>query len=302
MSHGGGGGGQPSCAAVSLSKYLQRKLWKRINGGKPRRRRRPEVRSASGGGEVPVSVELMTTSSWSSSSVRSPEAVVRVVMQGGVVEAYGGVVLACTVIRKHPPGLCLAYPDVFRNPHGARVRPLQPLFPGEKFYLLPERTIERLQRQIPESSVGAFDVDDVTSSTTTTTEEEEEDTRDYSSGAASSSEEEEAACDDDDDGDECAARRWCCAREYFEAKERWDECQFKKMVARGLAVEKSTEKETAMKKKKNGRRRRKKRNSAAVPSTGCRTSRAPATTRRTWEPSLPSVEEERESSPPSERG
>uniref|UniRef100_A0A0D9ZFQ0 Uncharacterized protein n=1 Tax=Oryza glumipatula TaxID=40148 RepID=A0A0D9ZFQ0_9ORYZ len=291
MSHGGGSGGQPSCAAVSLSKYLQRKLWKRINGGKPRRKRRPEMRSASGGGEVPVSVELMTTSSWSSSSVRSPEAVVRVVMQGGVVEAYGGVVLACTVIRKHPPGLCLAYPDVFRNPHGARVRPLQPLFPGEKFYLLPERTIERLQRQIPESSVGAFDNAD----------EEEEDTQDYSSGAASSEEEEEAACDDDG-GDECAARRWCCAREYFEAKERWEECQFKKMVARGLAVEQSTEKETATKKKKkNGRRRRKKRNSAAVPSTGCRTSRAPATTRRTWEPSLPSVEEERESSPPSER-
>ncbi|KAB8094445.1 hypothetical protein EE612_021626 [Oryza sativa] len=296
MSHGGGGG-QPSCAAVSLSKYLQRKLWKRINGGKPRRKRRPEVRSASGGGEVPVSVELMTTSSWSSSTVRSPEAVVRVVMQGGVVEAYGGVVLACTVIRKHPPGLCLAYPDVFRNPHGARVRPLQPLFPGEKFYLLPERTIERLQRQIPESSVGAFDNADEEE------EEEEEDTQDYSSGAASSSSEEEAACDDDD-GDECAARRWCCAREYFEAKERWEECQFKKMVARGLAVEQNTEKETAMKKKKkNGRRRKKKkRNSAAVPSTGCRTSRAPATTRRTWEPSLPSVEEERESSPPSERG
>uniref|UniRef100_A0A0E0KLH7 Uncharacterized protein n=1 Tax=Oryza punctata TaxID=4537 RepID=A0A0E0KLH7_ORYPU len=317
MSHGGGSGGQPSCTAVSLSKYLHRKLWKRINGGKPRRKR-PEVRSASGSGEVPVSVELMTSSSSSSSSLRSPEAVVRVVMQGGVVEAYGGVVLACTVIRNHPPGLCLAYPDVFRNPHGARVRPLQPLFPGQKFYLLPERTMERLQRQIPESSVGALvddktraddaSEDDVTSSTetTTTSEEEEDDTQDYSSGAASSEEETVAAADDGD----CATRSWCCAREYFEAKDRWEECQFKKMVARGLAVavelEQSTEKETAMKKKRKERRRKKKRNPGAVPSTGCRTSRAPASTpRRTWEPSLPSVEEESESSPlqpPSERG
>ncbi|KAF0912503.1 hypothetical protein E2562_014090 [Oryza meyeriana var. granulata] len=319
MSHGGAGsssGGQPSCASVSLGKYLRRAIRKRINGGKPKRRRPEQVRSASGGGEVRVSTELTI----SSSPLKSSEPVVRVVLQSGVVEAYAGVVLACTVIRNHPPGLCLAYPDVFRNPHGARVRPLEPLFPGQKFYLLPEDTMTRLQKKIPESSVGAFDdaddnkeevhgddasEDDATSTETTTTTEEE-DTQDYSSGGASSSEEDpEAAAGDNDD--ECGTRSWCCAREYFEAKERWEECQFKQMVARGLAVEQSSEpdrKETAMKKKgkKNRKgKKKKKRNPGGVPWTGCRTSGAPATPGRTWEPSLPSVEEESSPlQPPSE--
>ncbi|XP_040378186.1 uncharacterized protein LOC121053881 [Oryza brachyantha] len=289
----GGGGGQPSCASVSFGKYLAKRFT-----GKPRRRKRP----AAGGGEVRVSKELVA----SSPSLKSSEPVVRVVLQSGVVEAYAGVVLACTVIRNHPPGLCLAYPDVFRNPHGARVRPLEPLFPGQKFFLLTEHTMEWLQRRIPESSVGAFDEtreeevrrdaieDDATASETTTSEE---DTQDCSSAAASSEED-----------DDRATRSWCCAREYFEAKERWEARQFRQMVARGLAVEeKDRKKETVTnKKKKRGKnskgKRTNKRGLAGVASTRCSTATAPATARRTWEPSLPSVVEEESSplQPPSE--
>uniref|UniRef100_A0A0D9W1B2 Uncharacterized protein n=1 Tax=Leersia perrieri TaxID=77586 RepID=A0A0D9W1B2_9ORYZ len=291
MSHGGGG--QPSCSSVSIGKAIRRAIRKRINGKPPARRKRPAEAAAAvsdgGGGEVRVSKELAR----SSSSLRSPEPAVRVVLPSGVVEAYSGVVLACTVIRNHPPGLCLAYPDVFRNPHAARVRPLEPLFPGQKFYLIPDHTMIRLQREIPESSVGAVDdgdtekeeeeeEDDVTSSTEMTTTTEEEDEEDCSGG---------------DDGECGEGRSWCCARKYFEEKERWEECQFKQMVARGLAVENAA---AATKKKKKGKGRRKKRSTGGegVAATGCRTVRfapaaaAVATARRMWEPSLPSVEEE----------
>ncbi|GJM97231.1 hypothetical protein PR202_ga14141 [Eleusine coracana subsp. coracana] len=215
------------------------------------------------------------------------ESVVRVVLKSGVVEAYPGVVLACTVIQKHPPGLCLVHPDVFRNPHGAVVRPLEPLFPGQKFLLLPESTVIHLKQKIPESSISAFADEDEDAS--------EEDLR---TASASSSGEEEVEEREDTvaAGDEGGFMAGCNAREFFVANERWSKCQFKRLVDCGLAVEQSTDqpankgKKKGKKKRRKGKTKKRKDRRVAAPA-GFGTSMMP---RRMWEPSLPVVVEEEE--------
>lgn len=276
-------------ATVPLGKSMRRALRTAIGIPKKNKPPPPPLSLANSSGRDPgVSMELSS----SSSVAARKEAVVRVVMRGGVVEVYPGVVLACTVIRNHPPGLCLAHPDVFRNPHGAVVRPLEPLFPGQKFLLLPETTVVRLKQKIPESSIGAF---------------ADEEYGDEDETSSSSEEEEEEA-------DEGGAMTACSARDYFVARDRWSECRFRRLVEQGFAVEPSkdgddddddepaerekdraraTTKKGNRPKRRKGRRRRDRR-SSPVPHLLPVGLRGFATARRTWEPSLPSVEEEEE--------
>lgn len=298
MAHGDGVH-QPSCATVPLSKSVRRALRTAI--GMPKKKKKPppplltSSSSSSSSRDPGVSMELSS----SSSVAARKEAVVRVVMRGGVVEVYPGVVLACTVIRKHPPGLCLAHPDVFRNPHGAVVRPLEPLFPGQKFLLLPETTVVRLKQKIPESSIGAFADGDEEEDE----EEEEDNANEEGGGAVVSSSEEEAAAADAEGGDGTSSMPECNARDYFVANDRWSESRFRKLVEQGLAVapskddddepaerkqqEKTRPKKGNKKKRKAGRRRR----DRPLPQLPMGL-RGFAAARRTWEPSLPSVEEE----------
>ncbi|TVU44120.1 hypothetical protein EJB05_03553, partial [Eragrostis curvula] len=277
-----GGAGQPSCTTVPLGKVVRRTLRAAV-GMKKKKKKKPKGPAAECIGGGGVSMERLSSFSAKALGPATKESVVRVVLKSGVVEVYPGVVLACTVIRKHPPGLCLAHPDVFRNPHGAVVRPLEPLFPGQKFLLLPETTVIRLKQKIPESSIDAFaDDDEVTAST-----DAEESDKDYSSGATASSSEEE--------WDTAAGDGDCMAREFYEANDRWSQCHFKKLVRRGLAMEQqSKEPERKDKAKKKGKKRKrkgkKKRKDRRVTApAGLRMFAIP---RRTWEPSLPAVEEE----------
>ncbi|XP_044945929.1 uncharacterized protein LOC123395066 [Hordeum vulgare subsp. vulgare] len=276
MSRRGGG----SCAAsASLARYIPRALRGRkkqqqhgqayLMGG---RRRAPDGYAAS--------VEL----SASSGSTWPADSVVRVVLWSGIVEVYAGVVLACAVVGNHPPGLCLAHPDVFRNPHGATVRPLEPLFPGQKVLLLPETTVRKLQRDIPEGSVGA--------------NPDHDDGRDEEEAAASSSDDADMSSSSWSGEEREATPERCCARDYFVNQEWWAEWQFKRMVARGLAVKN----EGAAGPAKNDKKRRRKTKQTdgtpdAAAGTGCknsgRISQAQKWT-RSWEPSLPSVDEDEE--------
>ncbi|RCV39970.1 hypothetical protein SETIT_9G014100v2 [Setaria italica] len=318
MSHDGGTA-QPSCTTVPLGKSVRRALRAAI--GMPKKPRKDKLKlkpkkkpnqAAAPGTSSSSSTELIMSLSKEAAAARR-ESVVRVVLSSGVVEVYPGVVLACTVIRKHPPGLCLAHPDVFRNPHGAVLRPLEPLFPGQKFLLIPWSTVDKLKHKIPESSIGAFDEDDdqyygavdeegedttgseeATSSTETEASEEDQE----HSGGAPVTEWDEAAA-----GDGGSFMPACSAREYFVARDRWSECRFKRLAEQGLAVEpsadddqpdqrkdKQTRKKGNKKKKRKGKGNKKRRERpAAAPPAGFR---AFAALRRTWEPSLPSVEEE----------
>jgi len=225
---------QPSCTTVPLGKSVRRALRAAI-GMQKKPKDKPKPRNPGRGD--PASAELI--SSFSKEAARK-ESVVRVVLSSGVVEVYPGVVLACTVIQKHPPGLCLAHPDVFRNPHGAVLRPLEPLFPGQKFLLIPWSTVVKLKHKIPESSIGAFadeeddtGSDEATSSTETETETEE-DYQDRSGGGAA---------EEERDGSSSSLMPACSAREYFVARDRWSACRFRRLVEQGLAVEPSRDDE-----------------------------------------------------------
>ncbi|XP_048572877.1 uncharacterized protein LOC125553139 [Triticum urartu] len=283
MARHGGGGGSGSCTSkASLARYIPRALRGRkkqqpyLMGG---RRRAPDGYAAS------VELSASAGSTWPADSV------VRVVLWSGIVEVYAGVVLACAVVGNHPPGLCLAHPDVFRNPHGATVRPLEPLFPGQKVLLLPETTVRRLQRDIPEGSVGANpDHDDREDEDAAASSTDDADTDADMSSSSWSGEEREATPEG------------CCARDFFVNREFWAEWQFKRMVDRGLAVKKEGAARPA---KKDKKRRRKTKQTDGTPDaaagTGCRNSGRISQAQkwtRPWEPSLPSVDEDEEDATP----
>ncbi|KAG2544553.1 uncharacterized protein LOC120649124 [Panicum virgatum] len=296
---------QPSCTTVPLGKSVRRALRAAI-GMQKKPKDKPKVKpkkpDPAAAGISGSSTELMSSFSKEEAAARK-ESVVRVVLSSGVVEVYPGVVLACTVIQKHPPGLCLAHPDVFRNPHGAVLRPLEPLFPGQKFLLIPWSTVVKLKHKIPESSIGAFadeeddtGSDEATSSTETETETEE----DYQNRSGGGAAEEER------DGSSSSLMPACSAREYFVARDRWSACRFRRLVEQGLAVEPSRDdepqpdrrkgkarKKQGMKKKKStGCKKRRERRPAAGPAAAAGLRAFVTPRRRTWEPSLPSVEEE----------
>nr|CAB3497491.1 unnamed protein product [Digitaria exilis] len=322
---------QPSCTTVPLGKSVRRALRaamgipkpKKRKDVKPRKKKKPPPPAGKDDGSS--TPELMWMSLSKEEAAARKESVVRVVLSSGVVEVYPGVVLACTVIRKHPPGLCLALPDVFRNPHGALLRPLEPLFPGQKFLLIPWSTVEKLKQRIPESSIGAFaddddDAGDGEEEDTTTGSDDEptsstetEVSEDHSISGAVEEEEEAAAVGD---GVSSSFMPACSARDYFEARDRWSACRFRRLVEQGIAVEPSTDdddqpaedlhrnkgdidkahKKGKTKKKIKGPHRktmkRGERRPAAATTPPAGLLRGFAMLRRTWEPSLPSVEEE----------
>jgi hypothetical protein len=281
MFHGGGGGVGRTCMSLPLGKYLRRALRGSGGRGKPRLKDKEYMRqrSLSSLSSVELNLNLISSASSSSTAPASWSAgspsVVRVVLWSGLVEVYTGVVLACTVIRRHPPGLCLAHTDVFRNPHRATLRPLEPLFPGQKFFLLPETTVRKLQRDIP------LDVPFPDKHIRGATEQEgeaEETTTDMLAAAG-------------------AAPERCCANDFYVNRERWAESQFKSMVEHGLAADQSSSSSRWSAADKRNIRRMMKTKSPRRDLLGSGAMPLPLTS-RAWEPSLPAVQEEAAPSSP----
>ncbi|GAA0186739.1 hypothetical protein LIER_34027 [Lithospermum erythrorhizon] len=71
---------------------------------------------------------------------------VRIVHPGGHVELHDRPVLAVEVMLRNPRCL-VGYPHVFKQPT-ALVAPETTLMPGQKFYVVPVRTIRKLQRKM----------------------------------------------------------------------------------------------------------------------------------------------------------
>uniref|UniRef100_A0ACD5X9Y9 Uncharacterized protein n=1 Tax=Avena sativa TaxID=4498 RepID=A0ACD5X9Y9_AVESA len=296
MFHGGGGVGR-TCMSLPLGKYLRRALRGSGGRGKPRLRDREHTTTTQGFSssvELIASASSAASASWSMSAAASASSssspVVRVVLWSGLVEVYTGVVLACTVIRRHPPGLCLAHTDVFRNPHRATLRPLEPLFPGQKFFLLPETTVRKLQRNIPldvrpvpfpqaVGDDGEEGEEEETSSTELSRSSSEEDRKPTAAGAAPER---------------------CCAKDYYVNRERWAECQFKSIVERGLAAaEQSSSSRRSIAADKRTRKRTRKTKSPGRGDLLLGSGAMPLpSTSRAWQPTLPPVQEEAAPSSP----
>ncbi|KAF8390494.1 hypothetical protein HHK36_025020 [Tetracentron sinense] len=82
-------------------------------------------------------------------SLRPKDLTVRIVHAGGLVELYHDTIPAYQVMEKYP-GMCLALPQVFKQPHESLVHPEEKLVPGQKFYLVPYTTVRKLKRRNPE--------------------------------------------------------------------------------------------------------------------------------------------------------
>lgn len=79
-------------------------------------------------------------------SFQTKEFVVRLIHAGGREELYPKSLTASHLMRKHP-GMCIARPGVFRNPHQSLLRSDEKLLLGQKYYLLPEKTAQKLKRR-----------------------------------------------------------------------------------------------------------------------------------------------------------
>lgn len=74
---------------------------------------------------------------------------VRIIHAGGIVERYKGAIHASRLMEKYPK-MCIARPDVFKQPHESVVECDEFLLPGQKFYLVPRSTLKKLKRKHPE--------------------------------------------------------------------------------------------------------------------------------------------------------
>ena len=79
-------------------------------------------------------------------SVQLKDITVRVIHADGHEELYRYAVPASKLMEKYP-GICLARPQVFKNPHDSILSAEDKLFPGHKYYIIPSTTVEKLKRK-----------------------------------------------------------------------------------------------------------------------------------------------------------
>lgn len=78
-------------------------------------------------------------------------AVLKIIHAGGLVELYYMAVPAARIIDKYP-SFMLTRPDVFQRPWGAIICREEILIPGQKYFLVPPRTLKKLIRRIKKPS------------------------------------------------------------------------------------------------------------------------------------------------------
>ncbi|OMO78353.1 Reticulon [Corchorus capsularis] len=89
--------------------------------------------------EAPFSVDLSLQS-------RSRNISVRIVHAGGREELYQNTIPVSHLLEKYP-GMCIARPDVFKNPDESLLRPEDILLPGQKYLVIPFTTVQKLKRR-----------------------------------------------------------------------------------------------------------------------------------------------------------
>lgn len=98
-----------------------------------------------GGAPYPISLDM--------SLQLSRDISVRIVHAGGREELYQNVVTASQVMKKYP-GMSVVRSEVFKNPHESLLCPEDNLLPGQKYYIIPSTTVQKLKRRHPEKFKG----------------------------------------------------------------------------------------------------------------------------------------------------
>ncbi|KAF6137089.1 hypothetical protein GIB67_030853 [Kingdonia uniflora] len=156
------------------------------------------VRSNTQGGEFGENSVLDGTSiSLLDLSLKQKDKNVRIIHAGGLVELYNHPIPASIVMEKHP-GMCLTRPEIFKSPHDSLLHPAERLFPGQKFYLVPCTTIQKLKRKHPEPSPMS----------------QLKETR------ANKNREKKKLGDKEDEEED----NRCSAKDFFVAREKWQKC------------------------------------------------------------------------------
>ncbi|KAI9074147.1 hypothetical protein K1719_043918 [Acacia pycnantha] len=80
---------------------------------------------------------------------KSHEIFVRIVHAGGKQELYQDAILASKLMEKYP-GMCVARPEVFKNPHLSVLWPEEHLLPGQKYIIISFRDVAKLKLRLTE--------------------------------------------------------------------------------------------------------------------------------------------------------
>ncbi|KAK9276440.1 hypothetical protein L1049_005973 [Liquidambar formosana] len=86
-------------------------------------------------GGAPLSLDL---------SLQTKDFVVRILHAGGREELYQDAIPASYITEKYP-GNCVARPEVFKSPHESLLGPEEKLLPGQKYFLIPCTTAQKLK-------------------------------------------------------------------------------------------------------------------------------------------------------------
>lgn len=73
--------------------------------------------------------------------------ILQIIHAGGVVERHYMAFPASSIIDKYP-NFVLARPEIFRQPWDSIVPPEEILVPGQKYFLVPLRTVKKLRRRL----------------------------------------------------------------------------------------------------------------------------------------------------------
>lgn len=79
-------------------------------------------------------------------SIQLKNNTVRIVHAGGKEELYYDVIPASQVMAKNP-GMCIGLPEIFKRPVECLISEQDYLIPGQKYYLVPCSTYEKLKRR-----------------------------------------------------------------------------------------------------------------------------------------------------------
>lgn len=88
-------------------------------------------------GKVPITLDM---------TVQSRDVCVRIVHAGGREELYQNAVSTSQLMEKYP-GMCVTRPEVFKNPLESFLLPEDKLLPGQKYYMIPSTTAQKLKQK-----------------------------------------------------------------------------------------------------------------------------------------------------------
>ncbi|CAK9173766.1 unnamed protein product [Ilex paraguariensis] len=135
-------------------------------------------------------------------SVRLKDITVRIIHAGGKEELYQNPIPASQLMRKYP-GMCVARPQVFKNPHDSILMAEEKLLPGQKYYIIPSTTVQKLKSKRSQKVEEAKEPDVA----------------------------KEAVLDHKEVGDrggDVSEESVCSAKEFYVSKEKWSRCIQKK--------------------------------------------------------------------------